>query len=315
MPMEPQQRNTILYFILAVVTTLGNAVVVLAVYRDPYKQLRKNLASYLIAGLAVSNLVLVVGEILQAAGNIIYGKNAYNTPSDNGGTLNGSLLGADIRGTTNYRLEIASDFTLYFAMATSVLTVLVLATERLVVLRFGYEQRVTKKRIIFSVSIVWFLSFALAVPRAAFEDEYKFREQFIIVFALIILLIIFINLWIYANVKRACSITELQPLAHGRLNALRIRKRNRAAARTIAYILVALVTLWTPTIITEIFLYFPGYDLKNELVEFIYLIGCVNAAVDPGIYAFRTPVFRRALSGLLKKTDELVMQQGRYVTL
>ncbi|EDO41948.1 predicted protein [Nematostella vectensis] len=296
-----QLWNTILYFILAIVTTLGNAVVVLAVFKDPFKQLKKHIASYLIASLAVSNLVLVVGELLEAATNIVYGMEAYIIPGP--------------------PLVKAADILVCFAVSNSVNTILGLAIERYVLLQSeGHSMRkVTPRQVAGILTVLWATSSTIGLSRIAFQTVHSYRKAIGIIGVISVSTTMCLYLVIFFKIRRvfrmdiARASGENRALTISGLSAQRIRKRQMDAARTIILILASLIFLWTPTAVYLVQRLCTKNSLAYPQIELIYIIGLMNAAVDPGIYAFRTSRFRRAIAAILLKKHRKSSKHHQYM--
>lgn len=259
---------------LAIITTIGNLLVIVAVYKDPYKELR-TVCNYLVVNLAVADLIM--GLISEPLFAIRYWL------TDDG---------------SKYYKAVAVLRTL--AVEASCFTVLFLTIERYIVLEMPLRQErlfsgVAVKIYIF---LIWLSALAvslLIIPFWNYQGYRLFLFDGIGFFLLLFMLGLYIRMFlIIRKFNKALLVRGVQqPLIQPGQAFLAARKREQEVTKAIFLFYGTFALCWLPSIIAETITY--KWPIDEHIRCGLLFLGLLNSALNPVLYALRMPRFRRAV--------------------
>ena len=284
------------FLILVIYTTMGicvcgiisNGFLLIVFATDPLRCLR-NTSSGLI-------LNLCVADLLTATMLFLWATTHWNWASEDFSEVVFGLV--------------------WFGYSASFLTIALLALERYIVIRYIWsaDTIVTKRRTVFAVVIIWFISGISLFPR-----DHKNRSAYIFVLSsvfelsVLIVIIFYVKLWI---LRRRHSFQQHRAL---------IKKENRLT-KVVFTLIVLLVLTTVPLIFSYQLLH--GWYLLCGLdcidiamaynLPYLTPIFAVNFALNPGIYGWRLPKYRQSFFAMCaiimcnptrQKRDEIVIHK------
>ena len=277
--------------VLAFITSTGNLMVVIAVYKDPFKELR-TISNYLVVNLAAADLI--VGIIVEPIWALQYW----------------------LKAIQNY--TIAANMLLTLSVEASCLTVLFLTIERYIVLEKPIRRDtlfnvVATKIFIFLIWLVAFVISSLIIPcwnpkkRRAY---YLFLFPGIGSFLLLIMLSLYIRMFIIIRkFNRAVLVqgTQQRLIQPGEA-CIQARKREQEVAKAIFLFVGTFALCWLPSVVTETIKYSKMINISEHVCRAVLFLGLLNSALNPILYTFRMPSFRRAMRKIFVfKASEMVL--------
>ncbi|KAL9975513.1 hypothetical protein ACROYT_G012682 [Oculina patagonica] len=266
--------------VLAIITTVGNLLVIVAVYKDPFRELRTT-SNYLLVNLAVADLIM--GLIIEPIWAL-----QYWVKEDR----------------TNY--SIAANVILVLAIEASCLTVLFLTIERYVVLerplrREALSNGVAVKICIFLIWLTASLISSLVIPFWEKPAYTLFLFAGIGFSLLLLMLCMYIRMFIIirkfnkALLAQGVNATLIQP---GQA-CITAREREQQVAKAIFLFVGTFAFCWLPSVITETIKY--SHPISEHVCRGVLFIGLLNSALNPILYTFRMPSFRRAIQSMFEE--------------
>lgn len=271
---------------LSVLTVVLNSLVIITIWKDPFKEL-KGTAYCLILNLAVCDLLVgIPAELLFAV-----------------------LIWSPGRGTLTYNIIVLTGYiTLYLVFIASILTISGLAVERLLVLSspsWSADYQTTAYRTVGVLSI-WtlagLLTFLPVFGAKSSCHEYRiFIADAIGIPVLILLFACYTRIFLLVrkefnrDLRTIDQSSELQPLTNNGQWRDRLKRRERQVACS-AFIIVGLFCLcWLPELVLAniIELCKDCVPEKSHLIFHIFIFA--HPLANPIAYALRTAKFRRAL--------------------
>lgn len=269
-------------FTMSFLTVLGNAVVVIAIVMDPYKELR-TIPNYLILNLAVCDLIVGI-------------------PSE---LLLGLLSFCD-----SSQLYFAAYTFVYFSMVASALTILTLAFERYIMVAAPLQ---SNDYLIYShlkLAIVYIWLIASSVALLSLLNKTNEKEYRLIVTDAIgiptMLFMFLIYLRIFYLVRR-CIRRDLEDITGSEQQGLvrsgdqseSIRRREKDVAFSVFMFVGVFFLCWAPCFAMENVIYIFRYMEKDseglqEVADWTRFSGLLNSLLNPLIYALRYEKFRKA---------------------
>lgn len=276
---------TVLEASLASVATLGNFLLLLVIYRDPFHCLRTPTA-YLIANLGVADFLI---------GAIIGYCRSVETYFEYQGLQELLLL-----NTIQYVIGGS-------AMFVVVCTLMAMSCDRFVAVSdpFNYSTRVTVRRAKFGIAVIWINALFLTVLPIAGVKKLNFLfaycySHFLI--PAIVLTLVYILIFRKLSEKLQ-SLNRIAPSKSSAQNTRRNLERERRLAVTIGLVLITFYTCFAP--------YFVKVHLwllcscKTSVSFLIYHlitndILFLSSLLDPIIYAWRLERFRKSFRCVLR---------------
>ena len=274
----------VLSLLLALITVPGNFLVCLAVFKDPYKRLRTPF-TFFVVNLAVSDLI--VGILTEPISVWIHFREGFSLPLDYIWTIHMS----------------------YFISCTaSVLNLAALTADRFIAITYPlqYRARFGTKRAAVIAAVIWFVSCTL--PFVYLEVGYL-RYAFVFANTAIALTFI-IFVFTYAGFRRSmkAQVLEWETLRNSsQTQENRARMRAAAFERNITQAFMVMLGLflccYTPSCVMIYVMNlcsscscFAIHILRD--LQFIFVL--CSSALNPFLYAWRLPNFRRAFVRILR---------------
>ena len=265
---------------LSVLTAVGNSLVIITIWKDPFKQL-KGSANYLILNLAMCDLLVgIPGEFLLAL--------LYWVPG-------------------NRSIAIAAITATYFGFIASFLTILGLAVERLIVISspLNSADYLTSTYLAIGILSIWLSAGMLAFLPVVGWDSIEHYRLFIsdaIGFPIMILLCFcytriyfLVRKSVHQNLSTGPECAERQCLTVDARKLEKLKRRERSVAYSV-FILVGLFAMcWMPTFILGNINAFCQYCNYGTVLRWVEVTTLLHPLVNPIAYSLRTVKFRRAL--------------------
>ena len=283
------------YTSLGIIGSLGNIFVILAIYRTPTL---RNVCGILIANVAVSDLIMTAVVMPLVVFVLIQGfldKCIYQTP-------------------IFVVLIIA-----LFSAGSSLLTLTNLSVDRCFAICRPMKHKtivtLTKAKIL--IAKTWIESLILPILETFYRESTiaKFLQTIGVVYCYSIIVIsgIFTIRNVRANSRQIRSLHQDQGAS--RLTA-DLTQRNKQVAKTIALVVFLFTLCWIP--IAFIISIEIDADRNGRIYFWFATLGLANSTVNPWIYFYRQPNYRKALKSLLgckQGTSNAVVQvQNRNAT-
>ena len=279
--------------VFCLATVIGNVLVCLAIMRDPFRKMKTPFHYFL---LSLSGTDLLVGLLFDPTMIFVHIREANGTPTN--------------KGDISWAFQVLH--VLYFTLGTaSVLTLAALTADRYVSVTspVKYKTKITSKRAIVTSVFIWVaaLGFSLLYFKLGF-----FLYSFIFANTAV-LSTFFILLFTHRSILRhlrkrsndlrdrrtvESTISEKQESA----KKLRNIKKERKVAKALSSVLIAFLASFLPACVIIYLLNFClscNCLLVHWLRDIQALFVCLNSAVNPYLYAWRLPHFRKAFLKLL----------------
>lgn len=283
-PMALSFTTASLSLLLAIITIPGNFLVCLAVFKDPYKRLQTPF-TFFVVSLAVSDLI--VGMVTEPISVLIHFREGFAMHID-------------------YFWLIHMSY--FISCTASVLNLAALTADRFTAISYPlqYRARLSTKRASIIVGLIWFVSCTL--PFIYFKVGYL-RYAFVFANTAVALTFI-IFLFTYARVLRGmrAQVLEWETLRQSsQTEENRARLRAAAFEKNITQVFVVMLGLflccYTPSCVMIYIMNlcsscscFTIHILRD--LQFIFVL--CSSALNPFLYAWRLPNFRRAFESILR---------------
>lgn len=266
------------YVLLSVVTVVGNALVIFAVWKDPLKILRASPTNYILLSLAIADLI--VGLIIDpGVASWFLRARASNTDPWYFQTILTTFLSASLIVSVGHVLFLTVDR--YFALATPL----------------KYRTKITKRRVVITCSLIWIGSICCSVATSFVVQQY-FAVVWLTAVVVICLsaehtyiLYIIILRHLFKHSRARIAIQNSQS------NSASLYQREKKVFRVIVSVIFVFDSCLTPWMVTQFVLYFCAscHDYYKEMV-ICYNVSTVffflNSALNPFLYSWRFSKFR-----------------------
>ena len=267
-------------------TVAGNSLVIITIWKDPFKNLKGTAANYLILNLAVSDFL--VG-------------------------FPGELLFALLHWFPQRSITQAAYTTTYLGFYASFLTILGLAVERLIVISSPLKSvdLLTYTYLTLGIFCIWLLAGLLAFsPLLGWASSFHSYRMFIfdgVIFPIIILLFacyarifVLVRKGLYRDLTTGAGREELTTLTRSARLREKLKRKERSVAFSVFILYGLFAVCWTPSIVLENINEFLGssyvpYRYSSILQALIFL----HPLLNPIAYSLRTVKFRRALRKII----------------
>lgn len=282
LPVEVTAPEMAIAFTLAIITTVGNLLVIVAVYKDPFRELR-TISSYLLVNLAVADLIM--GLIVEPMWALQYW----------------------IKGN-NRNYSISADVLLDLIIEASCITVLFLTIERYIVLEKPLRREALLNGVAVKIYIflIWLAAFAISLPIIPLWEQRPytlFLFTGIGSFLILIMLIMYIRMFIIIRKfnKALLSQGTHQSLIQPDQAYITARKREQEIAKAIFLFFGTFAVCWLPSIVTETVKTIKNSGhISEHVCRGVLFLGLLNSALNPVLYTFRMPSFRRAIQSMFE---------------
>ena len=281
-----------------VVAIVGNAVVLIAIYRT--KALH-TISNFFIASLAAADMVVgIFLNPLLSAKAVIF-----------------SYLNPDLPiGSVFNKVE---DFAWIQAVVATTFGLSAISIDRYIAVNFGlrYEALATPKHCALATASVWMISLVFASVRLFIDNPDHLSILWLVMGVITCILPFIVITFCYMQIFKVAK-QQVQKIKHEnsltRPSGFR-RKNNQVShaktAYTIAIVIVFFVVLWVPSLITAVVqVSLAGSQTSNHQVIFTKLervawpwvcfVAYLSSAVNPWIYSIRSRQFRTACTHICK---------------
>lgn len=287
----PESSTDVTVFLSFSVLTLAlNALVVITIWKDPFKNLR-GIPNYLILNLAVSDLLVgIPGELLFAL--------LYWYPH---------------KGVAQ-----AADITLNLGYLSSTLTVLGLAVERLIVISYPLKSAdyLTYRNLTLGILCIWLLAGLIAILPSVLDWDSILRDRIIIIdvfgllaFTLMVAcysrIFFLVRKGLRPDLNTEAGYEERQCLTENAREREKIKRRERSVMRCGAILVGLWLVCWTPyKVLIDIDLYCgESCVIPGALTSIANVLALLHPLVNPIAYSLCTRKFRRALWKIICKCN------------
>ena len=265
-----KQYENFPHYFLCVCGFVAHVMLLVAFVKDPLKCFR-NSATYLVASLAVSDMTVSI-----------------------------SLPLADYLERNGF--SYLRDFC-FVAIMSSFLTIFSISVDRylMVVHPFKHRSLINGRRMIVWIVSIWIIGFGLVFTKRFIKDVTINRLFHAAVEIGLIFLAAFIYAITYASLKKQSKFLTTQDTSANRSLEARILKEKRFL-KTIAVICFVEITTLSPIIILFVI---KNMSLNTNTMQVIFssnlLLFTINFVVNPFIYIWRLPKYRKTFSVLYCK--------------
>ena len=278
---------------VGVTAIVGNSLLCLTIYRDPYRRLR-NPASYLVVNLSFADLLTgLITEPFYAAFEI-----------------------SRFMEKERAILYVIGESTAYVFVNASILSILSLAYDRYVAVRYPllHDQKMNRKRIFTVIALLWIYSVLFSMLRfIGVPQDVFYWIDLHLNYTLFGGILIGLYIAIYLTIKRQLaqslrtqgynSQTRRQP-TYGNIEA-KLRSEKKMTKTVFRMLLVAVSCMLPLYIMLHVeLLCEPCMDIPvvktiSKLSEPILFL---NSGLNPFLYAWTIPKYRQALKEILRRT-------------
>ncbi|XP_035686273.1 glucose-dependent insulinotropic receptor-like [Branchiostoma floridae] len=225
--------------------------------------------------------------------------------------------------------------------AASVFTIACIAIDRCIAVNAAlrYKEIVTPARALMGIAVTWVVAILYGFfPLTSLSDKYDNKCSFLAVLSkeytlalffagflptVILIIVIYTSLCLVTR-KQLKKINALDQIRRGsnqsttaQLRSQRI-KRNLKAIKTLALVIGTFFACWFPFFVAALVQVFCGEKchLQDIVGTYLVLLGFLNSALNPAIYAYFNKDFRKSLRSLCcKNRVEPSEQLGQSVNL
>lgn len=271
-----------IFVIFSFFTIVGNLLVIVTFWKDPYKELRSTYHS-LVLNLAVSDLLMgLIGEPLGLV------------------SLHWSSL------------HKAACTVVYISLIASCLTILSLAAERYIFLTHPLMSTTAHRlNLKLAVACIWFIACLLGVlPIIAWHSDHSYRLfladtvgllVMVLMIAFYVRIFVLIRRW-HLRLKGAKNAEEVRALTRSGQATQLLRKKHNNILKAIIVFTGAFALCWTPSIVAENLVYICSVHghprvqcISDKVADTFNMVGFLSCVINPAIYAVWSPKFRKAL--------------------
>jgi hypothetical protein len=266
------QATRILTMTIDAIGALFNVLLIIAIFIDPLKILRKG-AWITIVNLAFADLISCVANFLDV----------------------GLIVEFNVKDPVALRIV---RFFLIFGISASFMLLTVLTVETYVVTKYPIKSRLIltgKKMVLFCV-VAW----VIALPLGLSNIAYLFTDYFSKLMKIYIAQIAVLELAVFVQVMlKVLIIREI--MKSGRLNTHQQNNRHKEVAKTIIMLNVILIVTALPYFLAKQLEFvwklglIHGDDLLWRFSNYYEPVAAVNYMANPILYALRLPDYRRTL--------------------
>ncbi|XP_031573106.1 adenosine receptor A2a-like [Actinia tenebrosa] len=271
--------------VLGPLTTIANAIVIAAIWKDPFKQLRRSPSNIIIASMATCDVL--VGTICSVLLAFWFISLSLDAQLPNYYTLVTVALTSSLIGI-------------------SIMHVLALTIDRIVAVAnpLLYKSRVTRKRVLTAVFLIWISILAVELLQIPNHKTSTIMTMVIMVVFGVVEITLSI-LWVYIIVTVRKETKKIRTNVGLGGDTRTFLERERKTTKAILTVLVLFLICFPPFQITFMIglLCFSCKGHLNVLLTllcFSTIVANSNSLVNPFLYAFRLPKFAKPIALILK---------------
>lgn len=273
-------------FIVASVIVTVNSFLLFTIYKDPRRTLRSP-PSFLIANLGVADLLFGLFTVFLVASRDVYRFNKVHMPY------------VTIFKAIMYTVLSATLFVSSYTMIAMSAACYVAINKPM-----DYKSIITKGRVKVFILILWIISLSACVLPATSISEKTYTMIYVHTHASLPAMLLTV---IYVNVFRSLAKRKRELEVNGMVSAINnayLIERERKMSVTIIIILTMFYVSYMPQYITLHLLHFCSTCQQSITFHKIDVVFSrflfINSAVNPFIYAWKIPRYRRAFTDCIK---------------
>ena len=162
-----------------------------------------------------------------------------------------------------------------------------------------YEDIVTNRRCYVLIATVWLMSLVLPCSRFLIKDEPVLSTLYISFTVITVLIPMIIIVFCSIRNLRAAAVQSNKIITDHTLqnqDAVKRRKKNFKAAKTISIVVGLFVICWLPSLITSFLHYFSKRLTWTKVWAPVEALAFTSSAINPWMYCFRNEEFYEALT-------------------
>ena len=162
-----------------------------------------------------------------------------------------------------------------------------------------YEGILSRKRCYVLIATVWFMSLVLPCSRFLVEDVIGLPALYISFTIITVLIPMIIIILCSIRILKAASVQSKRisvSTVQNHQDAVKRRKMNFKAAKTISIVVGLFVVCWLPSLITSLVHHFSGKFTFTKLWAPVEAAAFTSSAINPWVYCLRNEEFNEALT-------------------
>ena len=271
---------TSLYGLTSVACSIGNGVVLIAIFQITTL---RTVSNFFVASLAAADLL--VGVFMNP---FLIAKVALNVWQG------------------NHWLSLAADFMWIQTTTATTFNLCAVSVDRFIAITavFNYHTVMTRKKCFAVLSTIWVFSLVFASVRLTMTNPSSLPTLWITSTALTVIAPLLLISFSYVQIYRAAK-SQARKMAEQKLSAAEVMMslKNRKAALTAAIIISLFVITWIPSFVAsciELKTIDRCKKLKIDFAWFWLAFLCyLSSAINPWIYTIRVPEFKHTLRRIL----------------
>lgn len=296
-PRELSFSSTIISLVLSLVASPSNFLFCFAMYKDPHKNLRTPFNLFIL-NIAAADLVQGFAVL----------------------PLSAAFHGLEGVGKFSPKLIRAMHLFFFISCTASIISIAALAVDRCISVSYPlkYRSKSTYSRSIRICIIVWLISAGLSFLYLQI-DFILYTFVFVnCVILLTVIILVFVQYWIGRRLKKNRERREFRrpSLTNGNVNMYgrnwkKMVKRDAKVTRTFFSILMFFLLLMAPSFVFAYLLNFcPSCDCVSYHIfrDLHFLLVLFPSSVNPFLFGWRMPRFRRALRTIISRNSRNVDQ-------
>ena len=272
--------------VISIIAIIGNVIICVAVYKDPFKNLRSPF-TYFLVNLAAADLI--VGIIYQPISVYFHA--------------------VESQGDTSDTLTKVLHMSYFISGTASILSLLALCMDRYLAIKFAikYRSYLTWTRCFQISCIIWLASFTLPFTylKLGYIDNLMVHSHTSVIVALVGLIVTYINLYLFLR-KQATEMANIQRTTSTAAEEMRLQrlKLEKKITRTFLWILILFIATYVPSIIMVYILHFCESchcTLRHVLRDLQFLLISSNSCMNPFVCTIRLKQFRKSVYAILPR--------------